>query len=251
MKTLFRLFTYLIGYPLFHIVLKIKVVGKENCPPKGEPLLLICNHFSWFEVPLLIGKLPYKISILGSAEVWQHPIGKWLAVAFAAIPYQRGRPERQALKQALQVLEAGGVLGIFPEGGIDPELRPLTNAGVNVAAVHGQTARIPGELISARPGAAYLAVKSGARILPTAVIGAEYVFQNLRKFKRTPVTLVVGRPFGPLTVPEGCKGAARRQAINNFGDEMMRHIAQLLPPDQQGYYADNSSQKTPKTDKLK
>lgn len=238
MKTLFRILAYLIGYPLFHIVLKIKVVGKENLPKKGEPLILICNHFSWFEVPLLVGKLPYKITILGSAEVWQHPLGRRLAAAFQAIPIQRGRPERQALKQALQVLEEGGVLGIFPEGGIDPALRPLTEAGVDVTGLPGQTARLPAELISARPGAAYFAVKSGVRILPTAVIGAEYVFQNLRKFKRTPVTLVVGRPFGPLMIAENSKGAARRTAIDQLGDEMMGHIAHLLPPEQRGYYAD-------------
>lgn len=236
MKLLFRLLTYLIGYPLFHTILKIKVVGKENCPAKGEPLILICNHFSWFEVPLLVGKLPYKIVVLGSAEVWQHPIGRLLAVAFAAIPIQRGRPEREALKQALQVLHNGGVLAIFPEGGIDPELRPLTEAGINVADVKGQTARIPGALISARPGAAYLAVKSGVRILPTAVIGGEYVFRNLRKLKRTPVKLVVGRPFGPLTVASDCKGAQKRAAINDLGDEMMQHIARLLPSEQRGYY---------------
>lgn len=238
MKFLFRLLTYLIGYPLFHTILKIKVVGKENLPAKGEPLILICNHFSWFELPLLVGKLPFKIVVLGSAEVWQHPIGRLLAVAFEAIPIQRGRPEREALKQALQVLKNGGVLGIFPEGGIDPELRPLTAAGINVADVKGQTARIPGALISARPGAAYLAVKGRVRILPTAVIGGEYVFRNLRKLKRTTVTLVVGRPFGPLTVASGCKGAQRREAINDLGDEMMKHIARLLPPEQRGYYVD-------------
>ena len=71
MNTLIRLLAYIIGYPLFHTVMKIKVVGREHLPPKGEPLILICNHFSWFELPLLIGKLPYKIIVLGSAEVWQ------------------------------------------------------------------------------------------------------------------------------------------------------------------------------------
>jgi len=237
MNTLIRLLAYLIGYPLFHTVMKIRVVGHENLPPKGEPLILICNHFSWFELPLLIGKLPYKIIVLGSAEVWQHPVGKLLATAFGGIPIQRGQVDREPLKQALAVLADGGVLGIFPEGGIDPALRPLTEAGINVAGVPGQTARIPGALISARPGAAYLAVKSGARVLPTAVTGGEYVWQNLRRLRRTAVTLHIGPPFGPLNIDPHLKNADKRAAINACGDEMMRHIAALLPPEQRGYYA--------------
>ncbi|HUM70432.1 MAG TPA: lysophospholipid acyltransferase family protein, partial [Chloroflexota bacterium] len=228
MKLLIRLLAYLIGYPLFHTVMKIRVVGRENLPPKGEPLILICNHFSWFEVPLLIGRLPYKIVILGSAEVWQHPVGKLLATGFGAIPIQRGQVDREPLKRALAVLAEGGVLGIFPEGGIDPALRPLTEAGIDVAGLPGQTARIPGALISARPGAAYLAVKSGARVLPTAVSGGEYLWQNLRSLRRTPVTLYIGAPFGPLTVDAQLKNAEKRAAIDAAGDDMMRHIAALL-----------------------
>lgn len=237
MYALIRFLAYLIGYPLFHLTLKINVVGRENLPPKGEPLLLICNHFSWFEVPLLVGKLPFKPIILGSAEVWQHPVGKWLARAFGGIPIQRGQVDRGPLKQALAVLAEGGVLGIFPEGGIDPALRPLTESGVNVAGVPGQTARIPGQLISARPGAAYLALKSGVRVLPTAVIGGETVFQNWRRGRRTAVTLVIGAPFGPLRLDGGLVNRQRREAIDALGDEMMRHIAVLLPPSQRGFYA--------------
>lgn len=236
MSVFIRLLAYLIGYPLFHTVMKIKVVGRENLPPPGQPLIVICNHFSWFEVALLVGKLPYHIAFLGSAEVWQHPVGKWLAWAFAGIPIRRGQVDREALKQALAVLQKGGVLGIFPEGGIDPGLRPLTGAGVNVAGVIGQTVRIPGVLISARPGAAYLALKSAACVLPTAVTGGEYLWQNLRRWRRTAVTLHIGPPFGPLTLETGLKNAARRDAINDLGDEMMRHIAALLPPDQRGFY---------------
>lgn len=237
MLALIRFFAFLIGYPLFHILMKIEVVGRENLPAAGEPLILICNHFSWFEVPLLMGKLPYRPVVLGSAEVWQHPVGSWLARAFGGIPIHRGQVDREPLKQALAVLAQGGVLAIFPEGGIDPDLRPLTEAGVNVAGVAGQTVRIPPRLISARPGAAYLAIKSGVRIVPTAVMGAEYLWQNMRRGRRTPVTLRIGRPFGPLWLEDGVKGAARRTAVDQFGDEMMYQIAALLPAEQRGPYA--------------
>lgn len=237
MSTFVRLLAYLIGYPLFHMLMKIDVVGREHLPPKGEPLILICNHFSWFEAPLLIGKLPYKIVILGSAEVWQHAVGRLLATAFGGISIRRGQVDRQPLKQALMVLQRGDVLAIFPEGGIDPALRPLTAAGLNVADMPGQTTRIPGALISARPGAAYLAIKSGVRVLPTAVVGAEYLWHNLRRLRRTRVTLIIGPPLGPLAIEPSLTKAARRTAVNALGDEMMRHIAALLPPEQRGFYA--------------
>ena len=218
-------------------MLKIKVEGRENLPPTGEPLIIVCNHFSWFEAPLLYGLLPYDIIYLGSAEVWEHPIGKILAKAFKAIPIHRGRPERDALKQSLQVLKEGGVLGIFPEAGIDPELRDLTDAGQSIIDVKGQRSRIPPRLISARPGAAYFAIRSGVKVLPTAVLNGEYILSNLRKLKRTPVTLIIGQPFGPLSVDKALKGSAKRDAIDDLGDEMMCHIAQLLPPEQRGPYA--------------
>lgn len=236
MNTLFRILAYLIGWPLFHTILKITVEGRENLPPKGTPLIIICNHFSWFEAPLLYGKLPYKITYLGSAEVWEHPIGRRLAMAVGAIPVHRGRPEREALKQSLAVLNEGHVLGIFPEAGIDPDLRPLTDSGINVAGVNGQKSRIPPRLIPARPGAAYFAVKSGALILPTAVLNGEYILTNLRKCKRTPVKIIIGKPFGPLTVDDSLRSTARRHAIDALGDEMMHHIADLLPPEQRGPY---------------
>ena len=236
MNTFFRYLTYLIAYPLFNLVLKITVEGRENLPPEGEPLIIICNHFSWFEAPLLYGKLPYHIIFLGSAEVCDHWIGKHLANAFSAIPIHRGQPEREALKQSLQVLKEGGVLGIFPEAGIDPELRDLTDSGATIIGIKGQKSRIPPRLIPARPGAAYFAIKSGAMILPTAVLNGEYIFSNLRKFKRTAVTLVIGQPFGPLTVDKTLKGSAKRDAIDALGDDMMHHIADLLPVEQCGVY---------------
>ncbi|NJN53880.1 MAG: hypothetical protein HC804_03455 [Anaerolineae bacterium] len=60
--------------------------------------------------------------------------------------------------------------------------------------------------------------------------GAEYVWQNLRRGRRTAVTLHIGPPFGPLTIDPPLKNAAKRTAINQCGDEMMQHIATLLPP---------------------
>lgn len=240
MRLLLRLLAYLIGYPLFNIILKIQVTGRENLPSKGDPLIIICNHFSWFETPLLIGYLPYKIIFLASNEVTAHPIGRLLVYAFQAIPIKRGQVDRQALRQALQILAENGVVGIFPEGGIDPDLRPLTEAGIDVAGIEGHTYRENAQLIPARPGAAYLAVRSQAKILPVAVIGGENVMPNLHRWRRTPVTLVIGPAFGPLHLDENLHGQERHKQIEQVGHQMMQHIASLLPPEQRGYYAANN-----------
>ncbi len=236
MNTFYRLLAYLIIYPFLYLALKVTVEGRENLPAKGEALIIICNHFSWFEAALLYTKLPYQITFLVSSEVWQNPLGKRLANAFVAISVHRGRPDRKALKQGLSVLSNGGVLGIFPEGGIDPDLRQLTDVGTDVFGVDGRKSRIPPRLITAKPGAAYFAVKSGVQILPTAVLNGEMILTNIRKFKRTPVKITIGAPFGPLALDKTVKGHAKREALTTLGNEMMLHIADLLPPEQHGYY---------------
>jgi 1-acyl-sn-glycerol-3-phosphate acyltransferase len=97
----------------------------------------------------------------------------------------------------------GGVLGIFPEAGSwATVLRPP------------------------RPGAAFLAVRTGARILPMGFDGLPDVFPRLRRGRRARVTVQIGRPFGPFHATG--RGQARRQQLDAIGHEIMRHIAELI-----------------------
>lgn len=236
LRALIRAFVRL----LFRLALRLEIEGREHVPPDG-PLIIIGNHFSLFEAPLLICFLPYgdRVTWLAATELQENPILKVLIPLFNMIPVWRGQPDRAALRRAFDWLAAGGVVGIMPEGGVDDSLRHLTLAGDLTTGAHGPRSRLNAQLITPRPGAAYLAVRSGAPVLPAACLGTERILMNARRLRRTPVRLIIGPVFGPLTIDESLPKAARRERLEALGHEMMRHMAALLPPENRGPYRDD------------
>ena len=109
------------------------------------------------------------------------------------------------------VLRGNGVLGIYPEAGAWSRL-----------------------LRPPRPGAAYLAARSGAPLLPMGVDGMPNLFPALGKGRRAKVLVRIGQPFGPYQVTG--KGHERRLQLEQIGHDIMRHIAELLPEENRGYY---------------
>jgi 1-acyl-sn-glycerol-3-phosphate acyltransferase len=218
---------------LMALGIRTEVEGRENLPA-GGPLLVIGNHFSIFDGPLVYIHLPYRplVFLAASDLVDRHHLG-WLVDLFDAIPVRRGERDRAALERAEAVLRGGGVLGIMPEGAVDPVVR---NAALAAGELPNTRERRVAELVEARPGAAFLAVRTGALLLPVGIIGAENVLPNLRRLRRTTVRLVIGRPFGPLVVDPDAPDASRREQIDAFGHEMMRQIAALLPAEYRGAY---------------
>ncbi len=222
---------------LFRICLKLEIEGWENLPPDG-PLLVIGNHFSLFEGPMLLAFLPYggRQTWMAATELQDEPILRWFFKLYDIIPVWRGQPDRTAIHRALDWLAAGKVVGIMPEGGVDETLRPLTMAGVQTGLHQGPNSRASAELITPRPGAAYLAVRSGAPVLPTAFLGTEKVLDNLRRFRRTPVRMIIGPTFGPLVIDPALSKGERRALLDEYGHDMMRHMAALMPPENRGPY---------------
>ena len=107
-----------------------------------------------------------------------------------------------------------GILGVFPEGG-------------SWAAV----------LRPPRPGAAFLAARTGARLLPMGFDGLIDIFPRLRRGQRAHATVRIGKPFGPFSA-EG-RGRERRRQLNEIGHQIMRHIAELIPAERRGHYSDD------------
>jgi 1-acyl-sn-glycerol-3-phosphate acyltransferase len=230
-----RFLLYYLVLLLSKLLLKVTVTGREHLPSRG-PLIVIANHYSLFDPILLTFHLPYQPVFMSAAdlsELWYFRVIVRLA---NTIPVWRGRVDREALRRAQQVVEEGEVLGIFPEGGIDPELMELTGRGQSVQHLNGQNSRVSGQLIEARPGAAYLATLSQACILPVGIVGAEKILGNLRRFRRTVVTLHIGPVFGPLTIDPNLRGSAKREQLDAYGHLMMQHIAALMPPENRGPY---------------
>jgi 1-acyl-sn-glycerol-3-phosphate acyltransferase len=236
-----RPFLYYILYAFIYIVTKIMVkltiVGRENLPSGDEPLILIGNHFSLLEPPLFGLYLPYNLTFFGAAELREK--SRFVRLVYSVIniiPVHRGQVDRAALRQAAEVLAQGGQLVIMPEGGIDEAHRDALASGQDTSATDNINSRLSAQLIPPRPGSAYLAVRSMARIVPIAVVGGEQVLGNLRRLRRTKVTMRIGKPFGPFQLDSFLRGAARRQQIDEYGHEMMRQIAALLPPENRGPY---------------
>jgi len=192
----------------------MEVIGKENIPKSG-PLLVVGNHFSFIDPVAVIGVSPWPLEFLGGTQLPNAPpIVRWIPKMYGVLPVHRGSVSRSALRGAEQVLEQDGVVGIFPEGG-------------NWATV----------LRPARPGAAYLAARTEARILPIGIDGVWDIFPRLREGRKAKVTIRIGQPFGPFKLTG--RGKARREQIDEVGHTIMKKIAELIPPQLRGHYSDD------------
>ena len=199
---------------IFAAITDLEIVGQENFP-QGGPLLVVANHFSYIDPVAMVRVVPWPIEFVGGFRMPNAPAwATWIPSVWGYYPVYRGTASRDALRAAETVLAQGGVLGIFPEAGSwATVLRPP------------------------RPGAAFLAVRTGAPILPMGFHGLLDVFPRLRKRSRARVTLRIGKPFGPFRATG--RGRARRRQLDEIGHEIMRRIADLVPPERRGHYSDD------------
>ncbi|MGD2103855.1 MAG: lysophospholipid acyltransferase family protein [Anaerolineae bacterium] len=192
----------------------LHIEGQENLPD-GGPLLVVANHFSFIDPVAMIRAVPWPVEFVGGFQMPNAPPAvRWLPKVWGYYPVHRGSFSTDALRAAEAVLEQDGVLGIFPEAG-------------NWATV----------LRPARPGAAFLAVRTRAPILPLGFANLNDVFPSLRKGKRASVTLRIGKLFGPFHA-EG-RGRDRRPKLDAIGHEIMERIAELIPPEKRGHYSED------------
>jgi len=187
--------------------------------PKKGPLILVCNHVNFVEVPLMFTHLqPRPVTGFAKAEAWDNPTIGWLFNTWEAIPIRRGEADTEALRQGLRILEEGKILTITPEG---------TRTG-------------NGCLQRGHPGVVLLALRSGAPLLPLAYYGHENYEQNLKKLRRSEFHVNVGKSF-KLTAPEG---KVKNEVRQEMADEIMYQLASLLPEMYRGVYADLSKAAT-------
>ncbi|MEM8861353.1 MAG: lysophospholipid acyltransferase family protein [Chloroflexota bacterium] len=218
---------------------KLTILGKENIPdPADGGLLIISNHFSVFEIPFLYTKLPVQPNFFATFELLETP---WIGLGIKAhqdklIFINRSEVDRKALKAGIDKLKTGEWVTIFPEGSI-------TRESIDTAARGEPTAHLPFywtrhdpvEILPARPGTAWMALQAKVPVLPIAFEGTEKIEQNLTLPKRTEVKMHIGKPLGPFEIPAGVRGQAKKDLIDQFGHEMMRSLAGLLP---QKYWGD-------------
>lgn len=201
---------------IFATLSDFHIVGRENIPV-GGPFLVVGNHFNFLDPLAVIHIFPYPIDFIGGRQAPNAPgIVSWIRNVWGILPVSRGTSSREVLMRAQRLVEAKGVLAIFPEGGSWASvLRPP------------------------RPGAALLAARTHAPILPIGLDGLVDVLPYARRGKRARVTVTIGKPFGPFNLD--ARDRSNRQQIDEIGHELMRQIAELIPPERRGFYSPDPS----------
>jgi len=195
---------------LLGLITHREYVGMENIPAE-PPYILVINHLSVFDAPLLLTVCPHTIRAFAAAKHKRNPLYAAVLVMAGSIWVRRGEVDRKALREALDVLKRGEALGMAPEG---------TRARGTYALQKGKT------------GAAYLATRADVPVVPVGLTGTEQIKRNLPRLRRTHVRVVVGKPF---RLPES--GRVRGQKLHEYTDLIMRRIAELLPEEYRGLYA--------------
>jgi len=194
----------------FHVLCRVHVSGRENVPP-GGPLLLVTNHLSRLDPPLICVAVPRQIRVFIGLKYRKVLPLRWFVESLDAIWVRQNEPDVPALRLALQHLDRGGVLGVSPEGTRSQETHAL----------------IPG-----KDGTSFLADRSGVPILPVAVWGTEHTFRELGRLRRPDVHLRIGKVF---SLPRA--GRARGAQLSALTEQIMCAIAALLPEAYRGVYA--------------
>jgi 1-acyl-sn-glycerol-3-phosphate acyltransferase len=106
--------------PIVRAVYRLEVRGQEHVPPAGA-LVVAANHDSILDPFVLAAAIWRPTRYLGKAELWHVPLLRFWLDSVEAIPVERGRSDVGAIESAIAALEAGEVVGIFPEGGVKRE----------------------------------------------------------------------------------------------------------------------------------
>lgn len=197
-----RHFCTWLGGVIFNPLFDIRASGLQHLPPHG-PVILAPNHVTNFDVILMQLSLSRPFFPMAKAELFRHPTLGWFFRQLGAFPVKRGLADLWAMTHAAKVLEAGNVLCIFPEG----------------TRTRGRG------LVEGKGGAAYLAFKHNAPVIPMGVVGTDRLFKPW--YKRSPVGIHLGEPLWP----------AVNETADAFTERLMLALARLLPPEYRGVYA--------------
>ena len=190
----------------FRLFNRWEVAGGERVPAEGG-VLLIANHTSYADPPIVGTASPRPVNFMAKAELFRIPVLGWLIRRTHAFPVRRGTTDREALRRAIRLLREGRVLLIFPEGTRSPD----------------------GRVMEAEQGAAFIALSAGASVVPVAIDGADRVLPQHSPFMR-PAKLRVA--FGePLDLSHLCDQRLTRDVLREASARMTEALRELLPPE--------------------
>ncbi|MGE4453514.1 MAG: lysophospholipid acyltransferase family protein [Sphaerochaeta sp.] len=194
----------------FRICFKIDRSELHKVPMNG-PLLMMVNHTSNLEGPMLYAFLqPRPLHALAKQELWESKFMAYLMETWKSIPVDRENMGRSTMDACFKVLAEQHILAIAPEG----------------------TRSKDGNLQQGKGGVAFIAHKKNAPMIPVAVMGFEKTKANMKRLKRTVISVKVGNPFE--IIQKG--GRLDAESRERLGDEIMLRLAELMPEEKRGYY---------------
>jgi len=191
-----RLLFRLIAWPMF----RFRVEGAERVPRTG-PAVVVAPHRSWLDPACLVGACPRPLRFLIMERVYRRPAATWFFRALRAIPVRLGGGPItvRALRRALRALGEGEVIGLFPEGRVLPE----------------------GELGELHPGAAMLAARGRARVIPVVIRGSASAWPHGRIWPGPGrITVLIGESIDP-------PGGADRESVGRFMERIRTSLEAL------------------------
>ena len=193
------------------VVFGLRAEGVEHVPATGA-FIVVANHCSNLDPPMLGWATGHQVGrvvhFMAKIEMRRWPIIGWLATQSGVFFVRRGEADRAAQRLSLEALADGRPVALFPEG----------------------TRSRDGRMREFKGGAAFLAIRSGAPVLPVGIAGSHRMFPGRARWPhRTRVTVVIGEPF---VVPPQPDGRLDRTALARASIAIADAVAGLLPEEQ-------------------
>ncbi len=193
------------------------VTGRENVPATGGAIL-VSNHLNNADPCIIPGALNRRVITMAKKEMFKWPGVNLLFRFIGAFPVDRQGADLSAIREAQAVVHDGILLLMFPEG----------------------TRSKDRQLHQGFAGTALIAYRTGAPLVPIAITGTEHLkwpFLFFRPFLGPRVTITFGKPFYPPKLERITTQAARVAT-----DDIMSHVAELLPQEYRGAYREAAAQ---------
>jgi len=195
----YRLISYLLVFPVYRLLFRGRTSGNANVPLDGA-LVVVANHGSHLDPPLLGHALGRPVAFMAKAELFRVPILGPIIRACGAYPVARGASDREAIRTATDRLLEGWATGVFIDG----------------------TRQANGRVNAPQPGAALLAARAGVPLLPVAIINSHRAMgSGERSMRLVPIHIRIGTPIPP-------PASRRRADLDLVTAEAQRQINALL-----------------------
>ncbi len=191
-----------LAWLLFRACVRVRVRGRRNLPRSGA-FLLVCNHISHFDPPLLATVVWRKCAWVVALDMYAHPAGRFFFHGIEAIPVDRERTDRRVFREMLRRAKGGEPVGLFPEAGI----RSGSGSILGGAPVE--------EAVAA------FAEMAGVPVVPAVMLGTDKLYCRAAWRWRTVVEVAFGEPLPP-------PGKGERAALAGRVGADMRALASGL-----------------------